>query len=164
MLYSSLAGDYADYYDWLMDIVGGVDWWGDYEKTMVRVFDRKYYWTNAIDGNMVAHVENLRAQAMRERASPFQIPIGEPSVLEVLVYLSIEIDRLVMADGDSQNGERVPEFFETMAQKLGFDCSEAEIDHALDEFLSGERTLGAGKYLWNQAQMLFLKQFEVESG
>ena len=164
MFYSSLAGDYADYYDWLMELVGGVDWWGELENTMLRIFERKYYWTNPIDGNVKEHIEELRARAMRDRVDPLQIPIGEPSVLEVLVYLAIEIDRNVMADGDSETGERVPEFFEAMVQKLGFDCSVDEIDHALDEFLSGVRVLGPGNYLWNQAQMLFLKQFEVESG
>ena len=164
MLYSNLAGDYAEYYDWLMDLVGGESWWEGYEETMVRIFERKYYWTNPIDGNVQSHIENLRAEALRDHVLAIYIPIGEPSVLEVLVYLAKEIDGMVMADGYSEKGERVPEFFETMVQKLGFDCGPQEIDHALDEFLSGERTLGPGNYLWNQAQMLFLKQFEVESG
>ena len=126
---SDLAGDYAPYYDWLMDLVGGEEWWGHCEEAMLRVFERKYYWTNPIDGNIQSHIENLRAEALSDMLAIY-IPIGEPSVLEVLVYLA----------------------------------REDEIDHALDEFLSGERMLGPGKLLWNQAQMLFLKQFEVESG
>lgn len=160
---SNLAGDYAPYYDWLMDLVGGEEWWGHCEEAMLRIFERKYYWTNPIDGNIQSHIENLRAEALSDMLAIY-IPIGEPSVLEVLVYLAREIDSTVMADGEWVRGERVPEFFETMVQKLGFDCSSDEIDHALDEFLSGERMLGPGKLLWNQAQMLFLKQFEVESG
>lgn len=164
MLYSSLAGDYAAYYDWLMDRVGGEAWWGALDQTMVRIFERKYYWTNPIDGNIKEHIENLRAEALRDGVCALYIPIGEPSVLEVLVYFAKAVESEIMFDGDTEPGERVPEFFEAMIQKVGFDCDVNEVDRALDEFLSGERRFGPGSILWNQVQMLFLKQFEVESG
>lgn len=113
MKYRDLAGDYALYFDWLTDIVGGEEWWNGYEMNLIRLFERKYYWRLPLDGNMSQHVIDLRAKAiMIGKILPIYVPNGEPSVLEVLVDLSIKIAYDIMYDGDRDRLRRFHYIFE----------------------------------------------------
>ena len=83
---SILAGDYAEYFDYLMEIIGGEGYWHGQEPRFVRLFERAFYWQNPLDGNWQQHVEELRGNAIRiGGVNPIYIPNREASVLEVLI-------------------------------------------------------------------------------
>lgn len=160
---SILAGDWAGYFDWLMEQVGGDEWWADMEPNFVRLLERKYYWTNEIDSGLREKVENLRVRALYDRVPVSAIPIGEVSVLEVLVHLAIAIDSDIMYDPAIGTCVRVPEFFNDIIVRLGFNCDIEFLDQAIDDFLDGTRTIGHGETLWMQVNDLYSDQFMVES-
>ena len=163
MRHDELAGNHKEYFGWLMDKVGGDEWWGDQEATFVRLLERKYYWTNEIDSGLQERIDTLRVGALYARVPVVAIPIDEPSVLEVLVHLAIAVDRDIMYDPAIGTGIRTPEFFNDIIIKLGMNCDIEFLDQAIDDFLSGERKIGHGETLWMQVNDLYSDQFRVES-
>lgn len=168
MKYRDLAGDYALYFDWLTDIVGGEEWWDGYDMNLIRLFERKYYWRLPLDGNMSQHVIDLRAKAiMIGKILPIYVPNGEPSVLEVLVDLSIKIAYDIMYDGDRDPVEEVPLYFRDLMTALNFDCEEQYIDQEIDRFLSGETKIAdCGKEdatLWQQCSQFYIDRWRIEN-
>ena len=163
MRHDILAGDNKEYFSWLMDKVGGDAWWADQEPTFVRLLERKYYWTNEIDSGLQEKVELMRAKALYENVPIVDIPIGEVSVLEVLVYLATAIDTDIMYDPAIGTDVRTPEFFNDIIVRLGFNCDVEVLDQAIDDFLDGSRKIGHGDTLWSQVNDLYSDQFMVES-
>lgn len=164
MKHKYLAGDYALYFDYLMNLVGGEEWWEGEEYRFVRLFERKYYWDNPIDGTLAMQVEELRANAMRYgKVLPIYIPNGEPSILEILVHFAIDVDLNLLYDPDAP-GENVALYFKDLIEVLGFDCPVEDIDRAIDSFLSGEtRISDKGDTLWKQINAMYLNYFNIES-
>lgn len=163
MRHGILAGEYKGYFDWLMDKVGGDEWWADQEPIFVRLLERKYYWTNEIDSGIQEKIENLRLEALVNGVMAAEIVVGEPSVLEVLVYLSTAIDSDIMYDPAIGTCVRTPEFFNDIIVRLGFNCDVEFLDQAIDDFLAGERKIGHGDTLWSQCNDLYSTQFMIES-
>ena len=164
----SVAGDYAPYFEYLINIVGGEEWWRDKILTMLRLLERKYYWHNDIDSNWAAHVESLRVSAMRDGVLPIYILHDEPSILEVLITLAVHVGIDIMYNGSTPVEERIPEYFNDIIEALGFDCNVEAVDDAVDLFLSGERMLADPKAnrevtLWEQANYFFSSQFDIEN-
>lgn len=163
-----LAGDFAPYFDWLMDIVGGDEWWDGKEDIFIRLFERKYYWRLPIDGTLKNHIVDLRAKAIRiGKILPIFVPNGEPSVLEVLVFLSTKIYFDIMYDPQRNPVEEVPLYFRDLIEALGFDCEEQYIDQAIDRFLSGENKIAdcgtLDATLWQQCNQLYMERWDIEN-
>ena len=60
MATSDLAGDYKEYFEYLLDLIDADRLCDGREMNLLRLFERKYYWTLPIDGNMTDRVEELR--------------------------------------------------------------------------------------------------------
>lgn len=158
-----LAGERRHYFSWLMDKVGGDEWWGDQEAAFVRLLERKYYWTNEIDSGLQERVDMMRMKAISERIPVVEVPIDESSVLEILVYLATAIDSDIMYDPAIGTNVRTPEFFNDIIVRLGFNCDVEFLDQAVDDFLSGDVKIGHGETLWAQCNDLYSDQFMIES-
>lgn len=165
---SDLAGEYAQYYEYVMSIVGDGEWWDDISDNMLRLFERKYYWKHPIDQNWKEHVNGFRVKAMRSGVLPIYILQGEPSILEVLVCLTVRIAVNIMYTGDADYVERLPEYFNDIIRELNFDCDFHGIDSAIDDFLDGRTALARASdkhlTLWEQANIFFQDQFDIENG
>ena len=164
----NLAGDYALYFDWLMDIVGGEEWWDSKDETFARLFDRKYYWRLPVDGNMRNHAVDLRAKAITiGRILPIYVPNGEPSVLEVLVILSIKIAYDIMYDPERDPVDEVPLYFRDLVAALNFDCEAQFIDQEIYRFLSGETKIAdcgdLDATLWQQCNQFYMNRWRIEN-
>lgn len=156
------VGECSEYFDWLCDIVGGKPWVSEYGyEALARLFERAYYWSNPVDGNLKTHVDILRGEAMSDGVGPIYIPAGEPSILEVLVVLAQKIDSSIMYDAVIEPGERVPSFFHDLMMTLGF-TSEG-IDEAIDQFLDGQNVIAEGSTLWSQCNQLYYERFNIEN-
>lgn len=167
MVNNNGAGDYAPYYDYIMQIVGGGEWWDQCADNMLRLFERKYYWKHPIDENWQGHVDTFRLNAMKS-ILPIYILQGEPSVLEVLVCLTIDVALNIMWTDDTDYVERLPEYFNDIVTALNFDCDYRDIDLVIDQFLDEDNMLaGSGEdrrlTLWEQANYLFGDQFTIEN-
>ena len=164
----ALAGDYAEYFEWLMNIVGGEEWWDGMDETFIRLFERKFYWRTQLDGLMKNHSVDLRAKAIRiGKILPIYVPNDEPSVLEVLVILSTKISYDIMYDPDRDPVEEVPLYFRDLVEALNFNTDACYIDQEIDRFLSGEtRIADCGKddaTLWQQCNQFYRSRWDLEN-
>ena len=167
---ADLAGRYAGYFDFLMRLVGGGDWWNDLTDNMVRLFERKYYWIRDIDENMAYRGKQLREsfrQAVREGlTSGYVMDNGdEANFLEVLVALSYQINDDILYS--KKYGNRVASIFERLIREIGFDCDISNLDAQIDAFLDGDLLLSGNvrrdQTLWEQANVLFGDWFDLEN-
>lgn len=168
MKLSALAGDYANYYNWLMDIVGGETWWSEHDRNCIRLFERKYYWRLPIDGTLKNHVIDLRVKAITVgKLLPIFVPNTEPTILEILVVLAINIANDIMYDPERDIVEEVPLYFRDLMEALNFTTDNAYIDQEIDRFLSGETKIAdCGRRdttLWQQCCQLYMERFRIEN-
>lgn len=167
MTHPEIAGEFAVYFDYILDLVGGGELWDEYEYQLKRLFDRKYYSENRINGNFIVRAEALRRHFVGEDDELWDVvPRGEVSVLEILVVLALRIDETVMFNQKYSDG-RADMCFSEIFEAAGFDCSEDEIDMKIDDFLEGRTVLAddarPDQTLWAQANVLFLRRFEQEN-
>lgn len=169
MAISDLAGDYKEYFEYLLGLINTDDFGVEKEMNLIRLFERKYYWTLPVDGNITDRVEELRLNAMRiGHVSPIAILSDEASVLEVLIALSIMIALDIMYDPDIDVRDQVPVYFDDLYSALGFYCRNADIDFAIDDFLSGKTKISnphinRGVTLWEQCNHFYRTQFNIEN-
>ena len=158
-----LLSEYNEYFHYLMRLIDGEE--DPCLDNYVRLFERAYYWTNPIDGGLKSHVEELRVNGMRYGGIlPIDIPNKDPSVLEVLIYLSIKIDLDLLYDIENPGGNAAT-YFHDLIEVLGFDCENSYIDSAIDSFLDGKRRIHEfGSTLWLQCNSFYRNQFEIETG
>lgn len=165
MIEAMALGDYADYFNWLIDIVGGEDWWSEYGENLVRLFERSFYYENEIDGNLVYEVEKLRIRGLAVRP-PIFVPSTDASVLEVLIVLAEKIDFLLTRRDEES---RVPKRFNDFMENLGFKDDVDTIDRQVDRFLDGRNQITRGRNTrpvptyWQQVNGFYLDEFNMES-
>lgn len=168
MIDDMCAGEYTPYFAWLIDRVGGDDWWEEYIPSLVRLFSRKYYYVNPIDSGTYEGGIDIRTEAMVDGVDILSIPNGEPSILEVLVALCEKIDDSIMFSEDV--GSRTPRWFDDIMTVLNFKKQDGNIDRQIDRFLEGKaqicKRMGFGaheKTLWEQVNLFYSKQFDLET-
>lgn len=157
-----------EYFHWLVDQVGGEDWWSDYYISLYRLFDRKYYYVNPIDSSAYESGLDIRAVAIMDGVDILSIPNGEPSVLEVLIALCKKVDQSLMYNDDV--GDRTPRWFDDIMTVLNFKKPDGNIDRQIDRFLEGKAQITKRmrfepheKTLWEQVNTFYVKQFDLES-
>lgn len=157
-------GEYAGYFTWLVDIVGGDEWWEEYSANLVRLFERTFYYGNEIDGNLISFVENLRANAMLDDPTMI-VPSGDTRVLEVLIDLAIRSDQLFSTSWEN----RVPKRFDDFMEVLNFKTDIDYLDKQIDRFLDGKNQITRKRArkpyvqtLWSQVNEFYLDEFNVE--
>ena len=157
-----------EYFHWLVDQVGGEDWWSDYYVSLYRLFDRKYYYVNPIDSSAYESGLGIRTEAIMDGVGILSIPNGEPSVLEVLIALCKKIDQSLMYNEDV--GDRTPRWFDDIMTVLNFKKPDGNIDRQIDRFLEGKAQITKRmrfepheKTLWEQVNTFYVKQFDLES-
>ena len=165
MIEALSLGDYANYFNWLIDRVGGDAWWSDYGDILVRLFERSFYYGNVIDGNLVSFVENLRANAMMDDFNII-VPSGDARVLEVLIDLAIRIDILFTR---SDEPSRAPKRFDDFMDVLNFKTDLDHLDNQIDRFLDGKNQITRHRAkkpytqtLWSQVNEFYLDEFKME--
>lgn len=168
MRFPEIAGRFAPYFDYIMDLVGGGDLWDGYEMQLARLFERKYYFINPINENLVSEVENLRANFVDgSYILDSATPIDEASVLEILIVLAMKIDEDVMDNPKFGSESRADMWFKDIFEAAGFDCRADEIDGKIDDLLDERVALCSSakpfQSLWEQANVLFLPRFELEN-
>lgn len=167
---SLLAGENALYFEWLIDKVGGEEWWEDYVYSLIRLFERKYYYVNEIDRSVAVNGKALRTEAIEDGVPPLAVPADayETSILEALVALSIKIDEILMR---SMQGYKRPErWFNDIMNVLGFKREDGDIDIMIDRFLNGTNQIVRGrkfkphqKTIWEQVNLFYMDQFNLEN-
>lgn len=164
---SLMAGENALYFDWLMDQVGGDEWWEGYTETMLRLFRRCYYYENELDSATAQTAKDLRAEAIRDGIPTIAVLNGEASVLEVLISLAFRVDRYLLPD---RNVSLAPKYFNDIIEVLGMNVDSDYIDNAIDRFLSGKSQITRKRKLrpfeatlWQQVNMFFYDNFKLES-
>lgn len=165
---SDYCDEYAPYFAWLIYQVGGPEWWDDYTLSLMRLFDRKYYYVNPIDSSAYESGIGIRTDAIFDNVDILSIPNGEPSVLEVLIALSMKIDKNIMYS--ELNGNRAARWFDDIMTALNFKKPDGNIDRQIDRFLEGKAQITKRlrfepheKTLWEQVNMFYSKQFDLES-
>ena len=156
-----LAGQYKEYYCYIMGLVGGPEWWDELNLNMMRLFNRKFYWVRPLDENLV-----IEARGLRERFKGCgEVPEGEVSVLELLIQLAIDVDEELMSN--PKYGKRADIFFGELISRLGFDVDVGCLDARIDDFLDGNLLLSddvrPDQTLWEQVNAMFSDQFDVEN-
>lgn len=166
---SEMTGEYSLYFEWLIDQVGGEDWWGDYGLSLVKLFNKRYYFVNELDSAMYEKGKALRTDAIFGGITPIAIPSDETRILEVLVAIAKDVDLKLMYN--PRVGDRSARWFEDLMNTLGFNDISGEIDAEIDRFLSGRtqiskkrRTSPFSRSLWEQVNMFYSDQFELETG
>lgn len=168
MRHPEIAGAFGPYFDYIMSLVGGGELWDGYELQLLRLFERKYYFINPINGNFVDEVERLRDEFSDgdEELERFT-PIDEASVLEVLVVLALDVDHDLMKNSKFGDESRADIFFNEIFEALGFDCDVGEIDEKIDDLLDERVGLCEDvkpfQSLWEQVNVLFIPRFELEN-
>lgn len=160
-----LAGEYADYFDYLISLVGGDEWWNGFDDILIRLFERDYYWQNQIDAGFKLKAEELRSRAIRDGISPISIPNKGVSCLEVLVILAIRADLELTYDPENVGENRAPSIFSDLMGALGFTSEGIDIDIAIDDFLSGRTKISRipkNATLWMQVNQFYLNKFRIE--
>lgn len=164
---SLMAGENALYFDWLMELVGGDDWWDGYTPTMLRLFYRRYYYENELDSSTAQTAKDLRAYAIRNGVPTIAVLTGEASVLEVLVSLALRVNQYLLGD---ETEDMTPSYFNEIIEVLGMNVDSDYIDNAIDRFLSGKSQITRKRKLrpfeatlWQQVNMFFYDNFKLES-
>ena len=165
-----LVGDNVDYFEWLIDKVGGAGWWEPYTRALVRLFERKYHYVNPIDAYVASIGKDLRTEAIIEGVEIISIPSDafEVSVLEVLIALAEQIDSILLR---SMSGVRRPErWFDDLMNVLNFKEEDGEIDIQIDRFLNGTNQITRGRRvkpfsrtIWEQVNLYYMDQFDLET-
>ena len=165
------AGELGKYFAWLIDQVGGEEWWSGLEDNLARLLWRKYYWNNEVDEGVCKSSLELRTRCMRTtNIPPYLIPADEPSVLEVLVCTAEKIQENLMYNPEYES--RTPQFFAELISVLGFDSvTSDQIDERVDAFLDGKIRLYDGEFgadpsnptLWEQVNAYYKPLFELEN-
>lgn len=165
---SMLAGEYTLYFEWLINKVGGEDWWDEYTESLIRLFERSYYYENVIDSACAMRGKDLRTEAIIDGIPAIAIPNGEASVLEVLISLAIRVNDELLPSDDEE--DRSAKYFDDILEVLGMKVSEDYIDNAIDRFLAGKSQITRRRKLrpfeatlWQQANMFFYDQFKIET-
>lgn len=165
MKLAEMCGKYAEYFNYIMGLVGGGEWWDDLGLNMVRLFERKYYWVNRLDENMALKGAMLRDMFADRPELVDLVPDGEVSVLETLIALTLRVDGWMMSN--PKYGSRAAFFFGEIVSALGFDVDISELDARIDLFLDGKLKLHedakSSQTLWEQANVLFSEQFDLEN-
>ena len=168
MIDGMCVGEYTPYFIWLIDRVGGEEWWGEYIQSLVRLFDRKYYYVNPIDSGSYESGIDIRTAAIFDNVDILSVPNGEPSILEVLVALSEKVDENLMYS--ELNGNRTARWFDDIMTTLNFKKHDGCIDRQIDRFLEGKaqickriRFMPHEKTLWEQVNLFYSKQFDLET-
>lgn len=171
MLRYYYAGEYGIYFCWLIDQVGGEEWWGGLEANLARLLLRKFYFNNEVDEGVCKQSLELRTRCMRTTdIKPYLIPSDEPSVLEVLICVAERIQENLMYNPDYES--RTTQFFAEIISVLGFDSVDNEqIDERIDMFLDGKVRLYDGEFgadpnnptLWEQVNAYYKPLFELEN-
>lgn len=166
MKYCEMTGEYSEYYNYILGLVGGDEWWEDLALNMVRLFERKFYCVRPLDENMVIKARDLRARFADCKELEECTPDDEEvSVLEVLIALTLRVDGWMMAN--PRYGSRAAFFFSEIINALGFDVEIEGLDERIDMFLDGELLLTSdakpSQTLWEQANVLFGEQFDLEN-
>lgn len=109
-----------EYYEWLLDIVGGHTAKGiKYLRLLRKLFLTPFKWTVENDSNRAVDGIELRDKFFEETdANSVQVPFEECSVLEMLVALAMRCESDIMADPlEEMKPER---WFWEMIDNLGF--------------------------------------------
>ena len=168
MRHLELAGEYALYFKWLIDKVGGDEWWDDYMLSLSRLLERKYYYVNPIDEAVYDGGRNLRTEAIFDGVEVMAIPNGETTILEALVFLAEQIDIHLMYNEDA--GKRTARWFDDIMTVLNFKKLDGAVDRQIDRFLDGKAQITKRiryepyeRTLWEQVNQFYSKQFDLES-
>lgn len=111
-----------DYYRWLLDKVHWRDY-GHYERVLLYLFSREFYWVVDMDRNRAEDGLELRETFAMEQGHPFFFWRGYLpeycTVLEMMVALAVDCEERIMGDPDL--GDRTHIWFWIMMNKLGLD-------------------------------------------
>ena len=171
MLKTFYAAGFEQYFQFLLDKVGGEEWCSGLEANLARLLFRKFYWTNDIDSGISRQSLEFRTEAIRAKiCAPYLIPTGEPSVLEVLICVALKVDEWLMFNPEYES--RAAQFFFEIISVLGFDSvDESQIDERIDLFLDGKIRLMEGEFganprsptLWEQVNAYYSPLFDLEN-
>lgn len=111
-----------DYYRWLLDKIHFREY-GDYERVLLYLFGREFYWVVPMDRNRHDDGLALREDFAMERGFPMFFWRGYLpdfcTVLEMMVALANACEERLMGDPDL--GDRTYIWFWIMMNKLGLD-------------------------------------------
>ena len=156
------AGDNALYFEWLMSLVGGMEWFEGHEQMLARLLEIKFYWLHPLDENIALHGLELRAEYVSGQwKRELSVLHGECSVLEVLITLALQVETDLMTPVSGEPERRAHVYFEQLLSQVGLlDCEEDAVDEAVDRFLEQGLTdyTGSRPTLWSQVNMLFMDE------
>ena len=165
---SMLAGEHTLYFEWLINKVGGAEWWNDYTESLIRMFERSYYYENVIDSAAALRGKDLRTEAIIDGVPAIAVPNGEVTVLEVLISLAIRVNNELLPNEDGE--DRSAKYFDDILEVLGMKVDVDYVDDAIDRFLSGKSQITRRRKLrpfeatlWQQTNMFFYDQFKIET-
>lgn len=165
------------YFDFLTDFVCSGREKVEFSKVLEQLFYKTFISYDELDDNLI-----YNSMELREKYSKSYIFDFDCTVLELMVYLSIEIEDSIMAN--NEYGDRTGLWFWSMMSSLGlnfydnFNYNSVEIDRILENFIekryekSGKGGLFAVKNpsknarnenIWSQA-MNFVSEFAQEDG
>lgn len=175
MLKSFYAGEYQDYFRYLINLVGGEEWWGGCEEVLARLLNRRFYWLHPIDENLAFYGKSLRDDYISGYWENEQSVLrGECSVLEVLIILAIKIERELFYTPSDRPMAHV--YFAQILSRLGIIgdtegdiCPISQLEARIDQFLEegfGEeyntKPNGMRRTLWEQINDIYMFDTWVE--